>query len=78
MDVTTVSFPASNGTLNLASIRVVVVEDEPANVRLLERLLSRLGVCSSNVLKFADGAWDALAVLPLVCWCGGFERRAPT
>ena len=42
--------------MNLATLRVVLVEDESANVRLLRRLLYRIGVREDHVVELNDGA----------------------
>jgi hypothetical protein len=77
--VTSISFPAS-AIVNLATLRVVLVEDESANVRLLRRLLYRIGVREDHVVELNDGACVACAtvcpagvcpvfVCPWVCAC---------
>ena len=41
--------------VQLAALRVVFVDDEPANVRLGVRLLTSLGVLRSNIIVLVDG-----------------------
>jgi hypothetical protein len=41
--------------VDMATLRVVFVDDEPANVRMGLRMLARMGVLASNVVQLRDG-----------------------
>ncbi len=48
--------PTSGPTSNpLAALRVVFVDDETANCKMLMRMLTRMGVLAANVTQLHDG-----------------------
>ena len=58
-----------NGLVDFSELRVVLVDDEPANQRIAIRFLKLLGVSASNVIILSDGGASCDAEMCTVMRC---------
>ena len=54
--ISTMAGGESAAPIDMATLKVVFVDDEPANVRMGLRMLGRMGVLAANVVQLKDGA----------------------